>query len=149
VLDIASGSGLAAISAGMAGARTVMANDVDPHAIAAIVANAQANGVAVRALHGDVLDGDGEGADVILAGDALYDASIATRVMPFLTRAVDRGARVLLGDPGRRHLPVDGLRRVASYRLPDAGVPEDAQIHRTDVFAVDGARSGRAGGPAT
>jgi predicted nicotinamide N-methyase len=149
VLDIASGSGLAAISAGMAGARTVMANDVDPHAIAAIVANAQANGVAVRALHGDVLDGDGEGADVILAGDALYDATIATRVMPFLTRAVDRGARVLLGDPGRRHLPVDGLRRVASYRLSDAGVPEDAQIHRTDVFAVDGAHSGRAGSQAT
>ena len=141
MLDIASGFGLAAVSAAMAGARAVTANDVDPHAIAAIAANALANGVAVLALHGDVLDGDGDGADVILAGDVLYDASMAARVVPFLTRAVDRGARVLLGDPGRRHLPVGGLRRVASYQVPDLGVPEDAQIQSTDVFAVDG--SGR------
>lgn len=136
VLDIASGSGLVAITAGMAGARAVTANDIDPYAIAAIATNADANGVPVRTLHGDLLDGDGEGADVILAGDVLYDASIAARVVPFLTRAVDRGASVLLGDPGRRHLPVDGLRHVASYQMPFTGVPEDTQIQRADVFTV-------------
>lgn len=136
VLDIASGSGLAAISAGIAGARSVTANDIDPYAITAITANADVNGIAVRALHGDLLDGDGDDVDVILAGDVLYDASTAARVVPFLARAADRGACVLLGDPGRPHLPLDGLRRMASYQMPDSGVPEDTQIQRTDVFTM-------------
>lgn len=136
VLDVASGSGLVAIAAALAGARAVVANDVDEYAIAAIGANAKVNGVAVDALAGDLLDGDGEGADVVLAGDVLYDGSMAQRVVPFLIRAVDRGAHVLLGDPDRRHLPADRLRHLAGYRLPNPGPPEDAQIRRADVFEV-------------
>jgi predicted nicotinamide N-methyase len=36
VLDVASGSGLVAIAAGLAGAAAVTANDIDPYALAAI-----------------------------------------------------------------------------------------------------------------
>ncbi|MFD0742408.1 class I SAM-dependent methyltransferase [Phytohabitans flavus] len=134
VLDIASGSGLVAIAAAMAGARAVTANDVDPYAIAAISANAQENGVVISPAADDLLDGDGDGADVVLAGDALYDESLARRVVPFLTRAVDRGAHVLLGDPGRQHLPTDRLQSLAAYQTAVSGPPEDAQIRRADVF---------------
>jgi len=138
VLDLASGSGLVAIAAALAGAHTVTANDVDPYAIEAIGANARANGVTVRPLADDLLDGDGHGADVVLAGDVLYDATMARRVVSFLTRAADRGADVLLGDPGRQRPRTDRLRRVASYAMPAvAGTPEDAQLPRTEVFAVD------------
>src|SRR3954447_12781230 len=41
VLDIASGSGLVAIAAALAGAATVTANDIDPYAQAAIELNAR------------------------------------------------------------------------------------------------------------
>src|SRR4051812_42509007 len=66
VLDVASGSGLIAIAAAAAGARTVTANDTDRYALAAIALNARENGVAVEVDHNDLLDGDGAGADVVL-----------------------------------------------------------------------------------
>jgi len=138
VLDVASGSGLVAIAAAMAGARAVVANDVDPYAIDALAANAEANDVVVTPLLGDILDGDGDGAEVVLIGDALYDQTIADRIVPFLNRVAARGARVLVGDPGRGHLPVDELEMVASYPLSVVGSPEDALIERTSVFAVRG-----------
>jgi predicted nicotinamide N-methyase len=138
VLDLASGSGLVAIAAAMAGARQVDANDVDPFAIAAIEMNAQVNDVAVHPLWGDLLDGDGEGADVVLAGDALYSPELAERALPFLARAVKRGSRVLIGDPDRGHLPHDWLESVASYRVPMVGAPEDAQIERASVLTPRG-----------
>src|SRR5262249_19628639 len=100
-LDVASGSGLGAIAGRLAGAATVTANDIDPYALAAITLNATANGVAVSARPGDLLDGDGDDADVVLAGDAFYYDALAERMWPFLDRAAARGARVLVGDPGR------------------------------------------------
>src|SRR4051812_18863483 len=69
VLDVASGSGLVAIVAAAAGAASVTANDIDRYALAAIALNARTNGVDVDVTSGDVLDGDGDGADVVLAGD--------------------------------------------------------------------------------
>src|SRR5215468_6831391 len=66
VLDVASGSGLIAIAAGLAGAAAVTANDIDPYALAAITLNAKANGVTVSTSPGDVLDGDGDDAEVVL-----------------------------------------------------------------------------------
>jgi predicted nicotinamide N-methyase len=138
VLDLASGSGLVAIAAAMAGAGATAANDIDSYAIAAIRANAQANGVAVDVLSGDLLDGDGGGAEVVLAGDVLYNRSLTGRVLPFLRRLVERGAYVLVGDPDRGHVPHYWLRTVASYQLPASGAAEDAQIERTNVLAPQG-----------
>jgi predicted nicotinamide N-methyase len=56
VIDLASGSGLVAIAAALAGAAAVTAYDVDPLAIAAIELNAAANGVRVTARCEDLLD---------------------------------------------------------------------------------------------
>lgn len=136
VLDLASGSGIVAIAAAMAGATHVTATEIDPNAIVAIRANADANGVIVTPLEEDVLDGDGQDAQVVLAGDVLYDESVADRVRPFLTRAASHGALVLLGDPDRGHLPEGSLDLVASYPLPMVGTPEDALLRRTNVFAL-------------
>ena len=47
VLDFASGSGLVAIAARLAGAANVVAADIDPFCATAIKLNAEANGVAV------------------------------------------------------------------------------------------------------
>jgi predicted nicotinamide N-methyase len=134
VLDLASGSGLVAIAAAFAGAGEVEANDIDPYAIAAIEMNAQVNDVSIRTRWGDLLDGDGADAEVVLAGDVLYSPALSERALPFLARAAGRGALVLVGDPDRGHLPHDWLEPVASYPVPMVGAPEDAQIERTSVL---------------
>ncbi|GII22697.1 class I SAM-dependent methyltransferase [Planosporangium mesophilum] len=134
VLDVASGSGLVAIAAAVAGAAVVTANDVDPYALAAIRLNAGANGVAVGVRPGDLLDGDGDGAEVVLAGDVFYSRSMAERMLRFLERAAARGARVLVGDPGRAYLPHDRLEVVASYQVSMMGAPEDAEIRQAHVL---------------
>ncbi len=133
VLDVASGSGLVAIAARLAGATAVTANDIDPYALAAITLNAKANGVVVAARHGDLLDGNGEAADVVLAGDVFYSQAIARRMWPFLSGAAARGARVLVGDPGRRHLPRDRLQIVADYQAA-ADASTEPQISQISVL---------------
>jgi predicted nicotinamide N-methyase len=134
VLDLASGSGLVAIAAAMAGAAEVIANDIDGYAIAAIEANANANGVAVTGRCGDLTAGDGGDADVILAGDCLYSAELAERVLPFVDRAVARGATVLLGDPGRGFAPASLFETRATYHLPAMGVAEYGQHEQASVL---------------
>jgi predicted nicotinamide N-methyase len=134
VLDLASGSGLVAIAAAMAGASSVTANDIDEYAIAAIDANANANGVPVTCDPNDLTSGDGGDAEVVLAGDALYNPEIAALVLPFVDRAIARGATVLFGDPGRGYAPEGSLRTLATYHLPTMGAAEDAQNERTSVL---------------
>jgi predicted nicotinamide N-methyase len=134
VLDVASGSGLIAIAAGLAGAAAVTANDIDPYALAAITLNAKANGVTVSTSPGDVLDGDGDDAEVVLAGDVFYNHAIAKRMWPFLRRAAARGAHVLVGDPGRGHLPRNRMATVASYPAPAASVSTEPYISRLSVL---------------
>src|SRR6202012_6296312 len=73
VLDLASGSGLVAIAAARCGARPVLAVDVDELAIRAISVNAAANGARVPPLRADLLDGDAEGAGVVLCADAFVE----------------------------------------------------------------------------
>ncbi|WP_018260997.1 class I SAM-dependent methyltransferase [Methylobacterium sp. WSM2598] len=142
VLDFASGSGLVAIAAARAGAAAVEASDLDPFALAAIGLNAAENGVAdrVRAVAGDLIGRD-EGWDCVLAADIFYERDLAARVGDWLAALQARGARVLLGDPGRAYLPTARLDRLATYAVPVSRALEDAEIKRTGVwrFAPDGA----------
>jgi predicted nicotinamide N-methyase len=134
VLDLAAGSGLAAIAAAMAGAAAVTANDIDPYALAAITLNARANRACVTGVSDDLLDGDGGDAELVLAGDVFYSSAIAERMLPFLERVAAQGARVLVGDPGRAFLPEDRLQVVASYPVSPGDAFADAEITRMDVL---------------
>src|SRR6516164_10677613 len=90
VIDIASGSGLVAIAAARAGAAAVTAYDIDPLAAAAIIVNAEANGVAVPAVCADVLAAGGPPAprpDLVLVADAFYEEDLAGQVLRFLERS--------------------------------------------------------------
>jgi predicted nicotinamide N-methyase len=135
VLDLGSGSGLVAIAAAMAGATTVLASEVDPLAVAAIGLNARANDTPAPAIVGDVLDGDGAGAEVILAGDVWYSRPLAERVLGFLDRAMARGALVLTGDIGRTFLPRDKFRVLDARDFPVMAELEDSGVKRTMVWA--------------
>jgi predicted nicotinamide N-methyase len=138
VLDLACGSGLVAIAAARAGAEHVTANDVDPNALAAVQLNAQANGVTVNALLGDLLDDEVTDADVVLAGDVCYESELTARMLAFLLRAHERGADVLLGDPGRTYLPREHLDEVAAYDVPTTLVLEDATTKRSTIWRPRG-----------
>jgi predicted nicotinamide N-methyase len=136
VLDVASGSGLLAIAAFRAGAGPVTAADVDELAIAAIKANAAANGARVTPLLADLLDGDAAGTDVVVCGDAFYEKDLAERMLGFLQRARAKGARVLAGDPGRRFLATAGLTPLAGYQVPVTIALEGMTEMRATVYEV-------------
>ncbi|MCO5999484.1 class I SAM-dependent methyltransferase [Actinoallomurus rhizosphaericola] len=135
VLDLASGSGLVAIAAALAGARSVTACDIDPLAATAIGLNAALNGVRLDVLADDVLDRDLDGVDVILAGDVCYDADLAGAMMTFLRAQRRRGVEVLLGDPLRPYLP-DGLTTVARYEVAGTANLEERAVTAAAVFAI-------------
>ncbi|MBO4163651.1 methyltransferase [Micromonospora sp. MMS20-R2-23] len=134
VLDLAAGSGLVAIAAALGGATQVVANDVDPYAVAAVTVNARANRVRVQARSGDLLDDDGTQAELLVAGDVLYDGELADRVLPYLRRAAQGGTQVLVGDPDRGHLPWDVLEVVASYPVPTTEPSVDSPVRRVQVL---------------
>jgi predicted nicotinamide N-methyase len=123
ILDFGAGSGLLAIAAAKAGATAVAATDIDPLAQAAIALNAEANGVAVTLLTGDLTAPDAAlpNVDVVLAGDVFYLPKVARRTMPFLTRCAAAGMTVLIGDPYRAPLPRGKLRLIAEYPVADMG----------------------------
>lgn len=133
VLDLGSGSGLVAVAAVRAGAASVTASDVDPYSHTAIGMNAELNGASGIEVVGDLLGGEPPDVDVVVAGDVCYDRAMTSRVLPFLWRAWTRGTAVLLGDPGRKYLPADGLAAVAGYDVPDV---DTAQPRWTTVWQL-------------
>ena len=135
VLDVASGSGLVAIAAALAGAAPVEAADIDAFATAAIALNAEANGVAVTPRLEDLVGRD-DGWDAVLAGDIFYERDVAHRIRPWLEALQARGALVLIGDPGRSYLPQADLEEVARYRVPVTRDLEDAEIKLARVWRL-------------
>ncbi|SFM56374.1 Predicted nicotinamide N-methyase [Pleomorphomonas diazotrophica] len=134
VLDFAAGSGIVALAAKRAGARHVVAADIDPYARAAIRINAADNGLEIEASDTDYLDLGATGFDVVLAGDVFYERPMAARVEPFLRAAQTRGAAVLFGDPGRAYLPSAGIAPLASYDVPVPRAIEDRDVRTTRIW---------------
>lgn len=134
VLDFATGSGVSAIAAMKAGAREVIANEIDAFAIAAATLNAAANEVALTTSHEDLIGRD-DGWDTVLAGDVCYEREMSTRVFDWLKALARRGALVLVGDPGRNYLP-KGMTELAIYDVQTTRELEDREVRRTKVWRV-------------
>ncbi len=134
VIDLGSGSGLTAIAAAQAGARTVLAADIDALAVAAIRLNASANVVAIETTTADLLAAPIPVADVVLVGDLFYERTLADRVLAAIEAAVAKGALVLIGDPRRNYFPRDRFERLADYNVPVTRELEDAEIKKTAVW---------------
>ncbi|MEX0859776.1 MAG: 50S ribosomal protein L11 methyltransferase, partial [Cucumibacter sp.] len=144
VLDLGAGSGLVAIAAAKAGASKVTASEIDEYALAAIRLNAEANGVAFGIV-GDLLGGTPPVIDLVAVGDLFYEAGLAERVLRFLDLCIEGGAEVLIGDPGRNHLPRGRLEFIADYRVPDVGEVERGTNQASAVFRLTPPRRRRAG----
>jgi predicted nicotinamide N-methyase len=120
VLDLGAGSGLVGIAAARAGA-LASAAEIDPLGRAAIALNAAANGVRLPLVEVEIAGASAPTVDLIAAGDVFYAADVARLMLPFLELCAAAGIAVLVGDPGRRDLPVDRLDRIASYAVADVG----------------------------
>lgn len=100
VLDFGAGSGVVACAAALAGAREVVACDIDPVSLTACRANAELNGVDVR-LAADFFALT-EYFDLVLAADVLYDKANHGFLDAFLQRAPE----VLVADSRVKNLQV-------------------------------------------
>jgi predicted nicotinamide N-methyase len=133
VLDFASGSGLVAIAAAIAGASHVTACDIDPFSTTAIEINAGINDVHVDTILANVVGQEGNW-DVVLAGDVSYEKEMARKVIAWLKELNDTGLTVLIGDPGRTYLARDRLESIATYRVPVSRDLEDSEIKKSSVW---------------
>ncbi len=135
VLDFGSGSGLVGIAAAKAGARSVVACDIDPLAAAAIALNAHVNDTTVAVTTDDVI-GRAAAWQTILVGDMCYERPLAERILAWLRECMAAGAEVLLGDPGRSYFPKTGVTKLATYRVQTTRELEDREIRETGVYRL-------------
>jgi predicted nicotinamide N-methyase len=135
VVDVATGSGLVAVAAALAGASEVQAIDVDELAVVAARRNAEANGVRLSVTVASVTDVTAGSGDLVLAGDVFYDERMAAQMLASLRRLCADGAEVLIGDPYRSRLPEHALSPVATYE-----VDVDPELERANVVPAVVAR---------
>lgn len=118
VLDVGSGSDVVAIAAALAGAKKVIAADIDPVAQKAITLNAELNAVSIHVI-GDFTEYKDE-VDIILIADVLYDK----HNFPLLTLLLDRAPHILLADSRVKnftHPHFQWLAMMAGETFPDLG----------------------------
>ncbi|KAB0546540.1 methyltransferase [Pseudomonas argentinensis] len=121
VLDLGSGSGVAAIAAARTGATQVVACDLDPLALAACRANAALNGVELT--YSSDLDAERRDFDLAIVADVLYDRSN----LPLLDRVLEHASEVLVADSRVRDFSHPRYRRIAGLQgctWPDLAEPE-------------------------
>ena len=126
VLDVASGSGLVAIAAAKAGARTVTAVDIDENALAAITLNAAANGTP------QVIPCSVDLATARLAGAGPAEGDLSTGRQ----QAADEGAS---GEdapgPGGRETAPGAVLAFSILRAPDVVLAADV-FYQRDLAAM-------------
>ena len=138
VRDIATGSGIIAIAAAMAGAAPVIANDIDPFCREATALNAALNQVAVSFDSEDRIGRPLPEVDVVVAGDICYEEPLSQRVSAWFQELARGGVEVYVGDPGRATFKREGLKQLARYRPHDVHDHDDQDVRRARVFKVTG-----------
>jgi predicted nicotinamide N-methyase len=134
VLDLGCGGGVASLAAARAGAR-VVANDIDPWALATAVLAAERQGLPITTRLGDVTADLDFAArfDIILCADVEYDRRLPPALRPFLHAARAAGARVFLADAGRAYFAAAGLHHLATFEV---AVPPDLEGARSRTARV-------------
>lgn len=72
----------------------------------------------------------------MIAGDVCYEKEMSARVFAWLQALDQRGALVLIGDPGRNYLPGSHLHELAVYDVQTTRELEDREVRRTKVWRV-------------
>lgn len=119
VLDLGCGGGIAGIAAARAGARLVIANDIDPVALHLTERNSKANGITLQISGKDLIkENNLNGIDLILVADMFYQLDPAKRLLGFLRQAQQQGTTVLIADGQRPFAPRSGIKVLAEEKVP-------------------------------
>ncbi|HTM81718.1 class I SAM-dependent methyltransferase [Asticcacaulis sp.] len=137
VLDIACGSGLVGIAARLAGAQSVLCNDIDAYAGVAAALNAELNNVELAFTGDDLLAGPIPDVDIILAGDICYEKPMTDAMLTYFRRAAPHKIEVYIGDPHRTYFPKTGLIRLADYDILTNADIEDAAVKPASVWKLE------------
>lgn len=137
VLDIACGSGLVGIAARLAGAESVLCNDIDPYAEAAVALNAELNGVELAFSGANLLTGPAPDVDIILAGDICYEKPMTDAMLTYFRRVALHKIEVCIGDPHRTYFPKTGLIRLADYDILTHADIEETAVKPASVWKLD------------
>jgi predicted nicotinamide N-methyase len=122
IVDLGTGSGIAGIAAARAGAKTVVAVDLDPTARRAAKLNALHNGLEI-----ETSESAPEHWDLMLAADVIYETGLREWVMG---TARTRGP-ILLADPERTGTPdldLEVLARMNATTIPDVDSPQRSVV---------------------
>jgi predicted nicotinamide N-methyase len=111
VLELGAGGGVVSLAAARAGAASVVANDIDPWALATIRIAATRQHLDVMTLLSDLTQDPAalDACDVLLCSDMAYERRMAPKYRTLLQRAKNRGACVLVADAGRTYFDTHGL----------------------------------------
>ena len=134
--DFATGGGVVALAAARAGARRVVACDLDPFSEAAVALNAELNRTPVEFRAGDPLGDPLTGFDVVLAGDVFYERRLAQDSLAWLSALAGRGVLALAGDPDRVYSPTAGVAVISCYDVPTSPEIEATPTLRARVVQV-------------
>jgi predicted nicotinamide N-methyase len=141
VLDLGSGGGVAAIAAAQAGARSVIANDIDPAALSFAARNAAANGVSLTFDNRDLITaGIFPDVDIILVADMFYQRTQAQQTLAYVRSAVDRDIIVIIADGQRTFAPRDCGVILAVEKIPVS--PEVEGVDEREVRLIMLTKSG-------
>ena len=124
VLDLGCGSGVAGIAALYAGAARVVAQDIDPVALAIAAQNARANTVELLLQGTPLLHAPcPPSITCILVGDLFYERAAVSALWAWLRTAHRQGVRVLIADASRPFAPTAGVRCLweNAWPLPGPG----------------------------
>ncbi len=122
VIDVGAGSGIVALAAKLAGAKSAVACDLDPVALQACRANAELNQLQIS--YSNDLFSESKPCDVLFAADVLYDAAN----LPLLNRFPDFAKQIIIADSRQRNFQHPLLvKRQTLYgeTLPDLAEPEE------------------------
>ncbi len=137
VIDFATGSGLVAIAAKMAGATSVFAVDIDPFCGDAVDINSRLNNVKLEFSNQNLI-GQNFTSQVLLAGDIFYDRAIAAAITPWFQTISKNGCTIFVGDPGRSYLPRQFLTLLSEHEVHVTRALEDADVRKTNVWQFTG-----------
>ncbi len=122
ILDFGSGSGVVAIAAAMAGAKKVVACDIDPDALDAIKVNAELNRVEIDTC--ESFDKLSDNFDMIITADLLYDKENQYFMEKFLSYA----PLVFVAESRLKTIdvtPYEKITEITTSSLPDLYEPDE------------------------
>ncbi|MCI0435611.1 MAG: 50S ribosomal protein L11 methyltransferase [Gemmatimonadetes bacterium] len=124
IVDFGAGGGVSSLACALAGAARVIANDVDPWALAVARIAAYRQGLIIETLQGDLATSSDIPCDVLLCADLGYDRTSAPKERAVIGRARAARRTVLVADAGRAWFDARRLQPIARFEV---AVPPDLE----------------------